>query len=112
MPDTRSTNAVRLAFAPGSLVLSKVSAAAFTGDWLWVAGDEACGLGRPVRFEAALTASPSLPHGHGTNRAEALCDLPPALSGGLPTWLVLQDAPGADRSEGEHAVFGDLLRHE
>ena len=65
----------------------------------------------PVRFEAALTESVSLPHGRGTNRAEAICDLPPALSGGKAGWLVLYDAPGAERKEGEHAVFGDLLRH-
>lgn len=66
----------------------------------------------PVRFESALTESVSLPHGRGTNRAEALCDLPPALSGGKPSWLVLYDAPGADRRDGEHTVFGDLLRHD
>lgn len=64
----------------------------------------------PVRFEAALTESVSLPHGRGTNRAEALCDLPPELSGGKPSWLVLYDAPGDDRKEGECTVFGDLLR--
>ncbi|MBC8058276.1 MAG: DUF3616 domain-containing protein [Rhizobiales bacterium] len=66
----------------------------------------------PVRFEAALTGSVSLPHGDGTNRAEAICDLPPALSGGKPGWLVLYDAPGDDRKEGEHTVFGDRLRHD
>jgi hypothetical protein len=66
----------------------------------------------PVRFEAALTESVSLPHGRGTNRAEAICDLPPALSSGKASWLVLYDAPGADRKEGEHTVFGDLLRHD
>lgn len=65
----------------------------------------------PIRFEAALTESVALPHGHGTNRAEAICHLPPELSGGQPSWLVLYDAPGADRKEGEHTVFGDLLRH-
>lgn len=65
----------------------------------------------PVRFEAALTGLVALPHGRGTNRAEALCDLPPALSGGKPSWLVLYDAPGDDRQEGERTVFGDLLRH-
>jgi len=65
----------------------------------------------PVRFEAALTKSVLLPHGRGTNRAEALCDLPPTLSGGSPGWLVLYDSPGADRREGEHTVFGDVLRH-
>jgi len=66
----------------------------------------------PVRFDAALTESVSLPHGRGTNRAEAICDLPPALSGRMPSWLVLYDAPGTDRTEGEHTVFGDLLRHD
>lgn len=65
-----------------------------------------------VRFESSLTESVSLPHGHGTNRAEALCDLPPALSSGKPSWLVLYDAPGPDRKDGEYTVFGDLLRHD
>ncbi len=130
MPNARTANAVRLEFTPGSLVQANLSGAAFTGDWLRVAGDEACGLDRlrrldpvaldglgvrdlhfsgddlyilagptmvrngeirvfkwpaarpllaanrnPVRFEAALTESVSLPHGRGTNRAEAICDL-------------------------------------
>ena len=66
----------------------------------------------PVRFETALTESVSLPHGHGTNRAEAICDLPPAMAGDKPRWLVLYDAPGADRRDGEHTVFGDLLQHD
>ncbi|SIR08693.1 Protein of unknown function [Aromatoleum tolulyticum] len=66
----------------------------------------------PARFETALTESVSLPHGRGTNRAEAICDLPPEIAGGKPSWLVLYDAPGADRRDGEHVVFGDLLRHE
>ena len=42
----------------------------------------------------------------------AICDLPPVLLGGKARWLVLYDAPGADRKEGEHTVFGDLLRHD
>lgn len=66
----------------------------------------------PVRFEAALTGSVALPHGPGTNRAEAICDLPPGLVGDKPAWLVLYDAPGADRREGGHTVFGDLLRRD
>ena len=66
----------------------------------------------PVRFESALTESVSLPHGRGTNRAEAICNLPPELSAGKPRWLVLYDAPGGDRKDGEHTVFGDLLRHD
>ncbi|MCY7306708.1 MAG: DUF3616 domain-containing protein [Rhodoferax sp.] len=66
----------------------------------------------PVRFEPVLTESVSLPHGRGTNRAEAMCDLPAGLVGSRPHWLVLYDAPGEDRREGEHTVFGDLLRHD
>lgn len=66
----------------------------------------------PVRFETALTESVSLPHGRGVNRAEALCDLPPALAGEKPRWLVLYDAPGDDRRDGEHTVFGDLLQRD
>ena len=63
----------------------------------------------PVRFESELVESASLPHGRGTDRAEALCKLPPELSVDAQ-WVVLYDAPGADRKEGEHTVFGDLLR--
>jgi hypothetical protein len=66
----------------------------------------------PVRFEEALTESVSLPHGRGTNRAEAICGLPPALSAGQARWLVLYDTPGADRKDGEHSVFGDLLSRD
>lgn len=64
----------------------------------------------PVRFEAGLSESVSLPHGAGCNRAEAICDLPTELSGGQASWLVLYDAPGPDRQQGEHTVFGDLLQ--
>ncbi len=64
----------------------------------------------PVRFEAALAEAVALPHGRGTDRAEAICDLPAALSGGAQSWLVLYDAPGASRMEGTHTVFADLLR--
>ena len=66
----------------------------------------------PVRFETVLTESVSLPHGHGTNRAEAICALPLASAGRTPHWLVLYDAPGMDRQDGEYTVFGDLLRHD
>lgn len=66
----------------------------------------------PVRFETAFTESVSLPHGRGTNRAEAICELPDGLTARRPDWLVLYDAPGADRREGEHTVFGDLLRRD
>ncbi len=68
----------------------------------------------PVRFEPeACRRVATLPYGIGSNRAEALCQLPAALNavnGGRPTWLVLYDAPGPGRLDGEHTVFGDLLR--
>lgn len=65
----------------------------------------------PVRFEAAIGASLDLPHGRGTDRAEAVCDLPPGLlAGDRPAWLVLYDASAADRKDGEFVVHGDLLR--
>ena len=63
-----------------------------------------------VRFGTALTESISLPHGRGINRAEALCSLPPGMAPAKPSWLVLYDAPGADRNDGEHTTFGDLLQ--
>jgi hypothetical protein len=63
----------------------------------------------PVRFEAALTESIALPHGRGTDRAEAICRLPPGLAATEPSWLVLYDAPAVDRRDGESTVFGDLL---
>ncbi|RBG74827.1 DUF3616 domain-containing protein, partial [Xanthomonas oryzae] len=37
---------VRRELAPGALVHSNLSGAAFTDDWLWVAGDEACAVDR------------------------------------------------------------------
>ncbi len=66
----------------------------------------------PVRFETKLDASVTLPHAPGCNRAEAICDVPAMLAGTKPAWLVLYDAPGADRKDGEFTVFGDLLRHD
>jgi Protein of unknown function (DUF3616) len=67
----------------------------------------------PVRFEAnAVSESVALPHGRGTDRAEAFCDVPMELTGGKKNWLVLYDAPGPDRRDGEFTVFGDLLRHD
>ena len=51
MTHARTANAVRLEFASASLVQSNLSGAAFTGDWLWVAGDEACGVDRLRRLD-------------------------------------------------------------
>ena len=67
----------------------------------------------PVRFESSACVEVlSLPHGIGANRAEAFCEVPASLTRDKPTWLVLYDAPGPDRREGERTVFGDLLRHD
>ncbi len=51
MPNIRLHNAVRLEFSPESLVQTNLSGAAFTGDWLWVVGDEACGIDRLRRLD-------------------------------------------------------------
>jgi hypothetical protein len=62
----------------------------------------------PVRFEVEeLTVAAELPHGRGCDRAEAITAMPAALGGG---WLVLYDAPGPARTEGDAAVYGDVLR--
>ena len=78
----------------------------------WPAAREVLAANRePVRFEAdAIRQSVALPHGRGTDRAEAICDVPIELTGGDKHWLVLYDAPGPARRDGEHAVYGDLLR--
>lgn len=44
-------HAVRLEFEADSLVQLNLSGAAFAGQDLWVAGDEACGLERLTRLE-------------------------------------------------------------
>ncbi|MBT9493629.1 MAG: DUF3616 domain-containing protein [Paucibacter sp.] len=78
----------------------------------WAGARSALAANRePARFETGLSESVALPHGRGCNRAEAICSLPTELSaGGKTSWLVLYDAPGPDRQQGEHAVFGDLLQ--
>ena len=63
----------------------------------------------PVRFESGLVESVALPHGHNTDRAEALCGLPAGLGGKEPAWLVLYDAPGPKRRPEAGVVMGDLL---
>jgi hypothetical protein len=60
-------------------------------------------------FHEGMAESMALPHGRGTNRAEALCELPGTLVAGAANWLVLYDAPGDDRREGDFTVFGDRL---
>ncbi|MFN6997666.1 MAG: hypothetical protein ACK4PH_26045, partial [Aquincola tertiaricarbonis] len=62
-PTARSAHAVRLEFGQGSLVRSNLSGAAFTGDWLWVAGEGGGGRARP---------RPRAPGGHETHRSGAV----------------------------------------
>ena len=70
-------HAVRLDFAADALVHANLSGAAFTGDWLWVAGDEACGVDRLQRL--APLGDESLRFGEPVNfPLAALLDLPGA----------------------------------
>ena len=70
-------HAARLELSEATLVHANLSGAAFTGDWLWVAGDEACGLDRlrrlvPVGAETLRFGEPV------TFRLSELLDLPGA----------------------------------
>ena len=89
----------------------------FSGDDLYILGGQTMVLNREsVRFEAALTDPVSLPDRRVTNRAEAICSLPPTPSGGKASWLVLYDAPDADRkgpyvtANGRRSRSGRLAR--
>ena len=77
MPSKCINNAVRLEFTPGALVHTNLSGAAFSGDWLWVAGDEACAIDRLRRLDSV--GSELLRFGEGRSFALAdLLDLPGA----------------------------------
>ncbi|WP_028454061.1 DUF3616 domain-containing protein [Chitinilyticum litopenaei] len=54
----------------------------------------------------------SLPHGIGTDRAEAIARLPQTLLPGAAKWLVLYDAPAPARCPAEHVVLADLLQRD
>ena len=102
MPNNCNSNAVRLEFTPGSLVQTYLWGAAFTDDWLWVAGDEACGIDRMRRPN---------PIGKETLRFGGVQDFPLAD---------LLDLRGEDEEEaalegmGEADGLGvrDLLQHD
>ena len=57
MPNRIEKHAVRLDFAGDGPAHANLSAAAFTGDWLWVASDEACGVDRLARLPPVGTES-------------------------------------------------------
>jgi len=67
MPNTQTAKAVRLEFAPRSLEKTSFSGAAFSDNWLWVAGDENCGIDPLGRLPAV---------GDGSRRYGSLSDLP------------------------------------
>lgn len=79
----------------------------------WVGARQAlAGNTEPVRFQRDFADLVELPHAPGCDRAEAFCELPQGLVRGAPAWLVLYDAPGEGRSDGQCVVFGDLLRRK
>ena len=80
----------------------------FCGDDLYILAGPTMVLNGDIRIFKWPAARPFL----AANRAEAICNVPLTLSGGKSSWLVLYDAPGDDRKEGEHTAFGDLLRHK
>jgi hypothetical protein len=63
----------------------------------------------PAVFPAAPVRIATLPHGIGSDRAEAICALPSSVAGDSPAWLVLYDAPDAGRQDGKDALLADLL---
>lgn len=62
-----------------------------------------------VRFVTGLEHWATLPHGDGTDRAEALARLPARWSR-RPSWLVVYDAPAASRMTKPRTLVVDLLR--
>ena len=61
-----------------------------------------------VLWWEGVTEHMALPHGKGTDRAEALCRLP-SHWGGEHRWLVLYDAPSAKRKAVDGVVTGDVM---
>ncbi|TWR15642.1 DUF3616 domain-containing protein, partial [Xanthomonas vasicola] len=68
-------HSVRLEFAPGALVHSNLSGAAFTDDWLWVAGDEACAVDRLRKLDPVQRQTLRFGEGQSFPLADLL-DLP------------------------------------
>lgn len=64
-----------------------------------------------VRFKMKLTEPVALLRGCGTDRAEVLCGLLPAIAHGKPRWPAPCDALGADGWDKVHVAFGHLLKH-
>lgn len=75
---------VRRELAPGALVHSNLSGAAFTDDWLWVAGDEACAVDRLRKLGPVQRQT--LRFGEGRAFRWLTCSIFRAKMARKPTW--------------------------
>ena len=80
-----------------------------------LAGSTRCAGGgnrEPVRFQQAFAAHGRVAALAGSRPRRGLLRAARGLVRGVPAWLVLYDAPGEGRREGDRVVFGDLLRRD
>ena len=66
----------------------------------------------PVRFQQAFAAPSSCRTRRATTAPRPFASCPQDWCAARRRWLVLYDAPGEGRREGDTSVFGDLLRRD